>query len=277
MDFLEELLKGRGKTRDIQAFIDSKMKTVETIPPMTPECRVRPSGIEKFCPRYEALRVEKNLVIRHENSARLERIFAVGRAYEKHLRDTVLAPIGILVGAWRCPRCTMHYGSTDPDRAVPRPTSCPACNAEDEMAYVEPFGYADEPSNLGGSGDGFILWGGEVSLLEVKTANKDRFDLVAKNRFPFPEHHSQAQVYMSAFGLKKTLFWYHNKNSGDQLCLWVVASESSLAAQVAKARSLKHYFHTKTIPERICVSMTCARAKECPIAKVCFEKGKEET
>lgn len=270
--FLDALLKPRERSRDIQAFIDSAMRQAEMTQPMTGDCRVRPSGIEDFCPRHEALRHRDGLVVKSDVSPRLARIFAAGRAYERYLRDTVLAPAGVLVGAWRCLACGFQHGRPRPAAAIARPVVCRCGRLGAEvLQYVEPFGYVDPvKSNLGGSGDGFILWEGEVGLLEVKTANQERFKKVSKARFPMVEHHSQAQVYMRAFGLTRTLFWYVDKNGGDHLALWIVAAPRVQDGLVAKAEALRRYFDTRSLPERICQSSQCSRAKHCLTAELCF-------
>lgn len=272
MNFLDSLLKQRERPRDIQAFIDSAMRAAETKPPMTPASRVRPSGIEGFCPRAEAIRARDGLTVRSDVTPRLARIFAAGRAYERYLRDTVLAPAGVLVGAWKCVGCGALHGEMKPQGARPRPDQCGRCGLPVEaLQYVEPFGFVDKAgSNIGGSADGFILWERELGLLEVKTANDERFKRVSKARFPLVEHHSQAQVYMRVFRLPRTLFWYVNKNTGDHLALWVAAAPKVQDAMVAKAEALRRYFETGTLPERICQTGLCPRAKQCLVAETCF-------
>ena len=272
MDLFEELFGEAAKVdpaEEIKKLIDSGGVTEEVIAPLGPSDRVRASSIEKFCPRFEALRHRDGIHLREKVSGRLNRIFSHGRIFERALRDQVFGPLGILVGAWRCLGCDYEAGEPTAKGAISKPESCLQCGCL-SLTYVEPFGMAGS-SNVGGSGDGFILWKGEKVLLEIKTAKAEIFREVAVKRWPLPDHVSQTQVYLEVFKLKHSLVWYYNKNTSEHLPIWTSKSDAKVQKLLAKGSSLADYFQTRNIPDRLCENATCSRAKECTLRDLCFQ------
>lgn len=272
MDLFQDLF-GRSAADDsaeLRSILDKFDKTEEFVLPLQPTDRVRASGIEGFCPRFEALRHRDKIALRQRTSSRLNRIFRDGRTFERALRDKVFGPAGLLVGVWECSsRCGEVVGSYQaPVKAVARPASCPRCRCS-EMTYVEPFSYVPG-TLLGGSTDGFILWKGERSLLEIKTSKDKIWQRVAKKNHPMASHVSQTNVYMEAFGVRRSLLWYYNKNTSEHLAIWTVKSDSHVQKMVAKTHALAEYFKTGILPGRLCPQSSCTRAKGCSIQSLCF-------
>lgn len=253
---------------ELRSLIDKADKDEKWVLPLQPHDRVRASGIEAFCPRFEAIRHRNDIALRERTSGRLNRIFRDGRTFEKALRDRVFGPSGLLVGVWECAtRCGYRIGDY-PNVLAPKPEQCPSCRGE--VTYVEPFGFVPG-TRLGGSCDGLILWKGERCLLEVKTSKDKIWQRVAKRGHPLASHVSQANVYMEIFGLRRVVFWYYNKNTSEHLPLWAVKSQPHVQKMVAKANALADYFNTGSLPSRLCDSVSCARAKGCSLRGPCFQ------
>lgn len=268
MDLFEQLFD-RPSTDDsdeIRRVIDAEGKTEEVKPPPDPGDRIRASGIEDFCPRFEALRHRDGIALREKTQGRLNRIFKDGRVFERALRDSVFGKAKLLIGTWSCISCG---ALSRPWSVMPTRAHCPAEGRSDHWTYEEPFGMIDG-TNIGGSGDGFILWKGERCLLEVKTSKDQFWREIARVRSPLTRHVSQAQVYLEVFGLKRCLFWYYNKNTSEHLPLWMTKSDDHVKKMVAKDAVLKDYFKTGLLPDRICSSPACSRAKECSLKALCF-------
>lgn len=260
--------KSVDDTAEVKALIDGEGKTEAMIQPMNVDDRVRASGIEDFCPRFEALRSRDSIVLRERVTGRLNRIFDHGRIFERALRDQVFGPLGVLIGCWRCKACSKEHGKSLPRLAVKQPKACQCgCAAFD---YVEPSGMIDG-TNVGGSGDGIFVWKGEECLLEIKTCKSEFFKEVEQKRWPFPRHFSQTQVYLEAFGLRKSLHWYYNKNTSEHLPIWTVKSDEAVKKLIAKGSAFKDYFKTGILPDRVCSNSTCSRAKECVLRGPCFD------
>lgn len=254
---------------ELKSILDKFDKTEEFIPPLKADDRVRASGIEAFCPRFEALRHRDKTALRARTSGRLNRIFRDGRTFERVLRDRIFGPSGLLVGVWECSlRCGYRIGEY-PKVVVESPVKCPGCFGD--MTYVEPFGYVPG-TNLGGSGDGFIRWKGERLLLEVKTCKDRIWQKIARKRHPLLSHVSQTNVYLEIFGLNRSLVWYYNKNTSEHLSLWTVKSKEHVQKMVAKANALKEYFGTGILPGKLCDSAFCPRAKGCMLKDRCFNE-----
>lgn len=275
MSFFGELLEqiDEARANDLQAFIEAKDEVVEEKPPLGPTDVVRASSIWDFCARREAIRAKRQLTIRDKISARLSRIFRFGRVFERYLRNEVFGSTGLLVGKWECAVCG-HVLAQGPDGEplYPRPQiGCPHCLAKSGWNYSEQF-KKDRMSGVGGHNDGFIVWNGQMAILEVKTANSWSYKSIVKNNTPMRAHIAQAQVYMHLHGLKRALVWYYNKDTSDQLSFWLDYDKDFAQSMLAKAKDFRKFFKTGELPERMCSDHRCPRAKECALRDVCFKE-----
>jgi len=270
-ELLEDLDKDRSK--DIKAYLENQDLIVEDKPPLGLSDVIRASSIWNFCPRMEALRVQKKLTLRDEVSGRLSRIFRFGRVFERHLRDMIFGVNDLLIGKWHCAACERDAGLDLAGaiyRVKPR-DKCKNCGAK-LWSYTEIL-KVDDASNVGGHTDGFIKWADDYAILEIKTANEWSFKSIRKANRPMQSHFAQTQVYMHLHGYKKALVWYYNKNTSDQETFWIEYDPSFARAMLDKATQFRDFLKSDqtVLPARLCSDKKCPRAKECPLRDVCFQ------
>lgn len=268
-DFLEKLED--DKSKDIQAFLEGYDDVVEDLPPLGPEDRIRASSIWDFCARREAIRWERQLTLHDEISGRLSRIFRFGRVFERYLRDTIFGGHDLLIGKWKCISCDFIPPTNEAgDGIYKKPTAACKCGAN-AWSYFE-VEKIDPSTGVGGSNDGFIYWGNDYAILEVKTANEWSYKAIIKRGQPDIKHIAQAQIYMHLHGYKRALVWYYNKNTSEQKTFWLDYDAGFVQSLLDKARAYREYHKSKTMPARMCSDHRCPRAKECPVKTICFKE-----
>lgn len=260
------------KKRDLREYIESTLREENVKEPMGPDSVVRASGIHDFCPRMEAIRVEKKINVKDVIEPKLSRIFRTGRAYEKAYRDEIFGNLGVLIGKWECKKCGDIPDSFFGEPRYKKPSKCIHCGTS-EYTYKEEFAL-DKDSGVGGSTDGFIYWNNDYALIDFKTANNRRFT-EAKKKGPSENYIAQLQVYMRLHGYKKGIIWYVNKDNCDEAVFWIDYDSKYATLLMNKGIEMKEFFRSGTMPQRICVNTECQRAQDCPVREICFGEMKD--
>ncbi len=240
-------------------YLDKSLSSYESVPPWTPDDVVRVSHLLDLCPRQEALRAIHQVDKVKKIERGLRGVFDIGRAFHTLVQNEWLR--GVLYGAWRCPNCGFV---SEPSLGPPaHPFQC-----KEPMVYVEPEIF-DPTDKIIGHADGIIEMGGQRLLLELKTVNAYMFSLLSRG--PQSKHVTQANMYMDLLGLDRGVILYFNKDDA-QLREFFIASQPSMVGLIrSRLRETRLAIQTKTIPDaRVCDSASCARAKACPVRKICF-------
>lgn len=259
----------KERVKDLREWTDDALVTTREAPVLGEKDLVRASGMYKFCPRLEALKIKHDKPLSETISAKLNKTFDFGRAFEVYFRDEKLGNLGLVIGKWQCQEC----GFT-PERyaGAPRykkPDTCPKCGQRGQFRYREEE-KTDERIGLRGHCDGFLYWGNEYSILEMKTANDHRFKTVKKQGRPFDDHVAQVQVYMRMYGYDKALIWYFNKDSSDDLTFWVNHDKEYSWSLFQRIVDFREFFKTGVVPKGICVTKEDDKAKKCDLCELCF-------
>jgi len=252
---------------DISEVVAEYLEENRLVPPMKKGDVIRVSSLSKMCPREEAICSKKGLVRQDTIGSQLSLIFRMGRAFEVAYRDDVLGNLGIAIGKWKCLDCGHQPEMMDGVPRYPRPKNCPKCKSKD-FKYVEEFAL-DKATMIGGSTDGFLFWNMDYAMLEMKTVNTRRFDMV-KKKGPFEEHVDQIMAYMKLHGYKKGLIVYGHKDTGAELMFWIDYDPKLAGYLFNKGVQLQEFFNEGILPQKMCINAECPRAGECSVKDICF-------
>lgn len=238
---------------------------------------LRASGVAELCPREEVLCAVYDVIRRDKGKAGLSLIFAHGAGLHDILQNRVLVQAGVLLGQWRCVGCGFFHGEIKPDVRVEdcvirRPDKCSKCSTA-KFLYEEPYAWS-ERYQIGGHTDGFLALPGHagLGLLEAKSINPRGAWQVRDT--PNVGHVVQLQTYLWLFERQwgKILYWDKAGNGVDALIEHHVDRDEDTITQVKETiDSILNGSRTGVLPERICATHDCTRAKACVVSKKCFE------
>jgi|WetSurMetagenome_2_1015567.scaffolds.fasta_scaffold08587_1 hypothetical protein len=256
---------------------------------------IRISSFAGLCAREEVLcsAGRLNLIRRETIEPDVGTYFEHGNGLHWVLQNRILPDTGTIRGRWRCGNCGTHHGGfeawlVDADgpkkdkealhRAqATRPETCPTCNAPltSVSSYYAEQLLVDPKLRLSGHPDGF-LWIESLpglGLLEIKSINpKGAWEV---RGCPKLDHVVQAQCYMWLTGCRwaKLLYW---DKAGQGMSAFIEHLIEYDEDHVDAIRNLVHEIwdgvRGEMLPERICESSVCARAKLCSVTKPCFEE-----
>ncbi len=241
---------------------------------------VRSSSVHGLCAREEVLAALLEVVRKEKINASLSLIFAHGNALHHQLQNDILPRLGVLLGQWRCNWCMKRHGGWSkkypPERTlVRRPKKCRRCG-QSSLTYSELM-FEDEALHINGHPDGFLQIPGlpGLGILEAKSIGMRGGPEI--RRTPNVSHVLQAQTYMMLTGLRwaKILYWQKAENGLDALVEHLVEyDQETIDAIREMVQSIWIGIKRKELPDRICETQTCNRAKECALVKQCFEYNK---
>ena len=243
-------------------------------PPLTNTSYIRASSVPNLCPREEVLCAIEGITRPDDVDAGLNLTFLHGTALHWAVQNQLLGPMGILYGTWKCERCLALYGAQREGRAedwaVAMPKEC-ACGAR-EFTYKE-ASFVDHDLRMTGHSDGFLVIPGlpGMGILEVKSIGS-RYAKEIKVA-PQIAHMIQAHVYMMFTGFRwaKILYWQKGESGLGSLVEHHVDRDEETIRRVQDAiRSIWAGVALKTLPERVCATDSCAKAKACPVSTKCF-------
>jgi hypothetical protein len=243
-------------------------------PPLTNTSYVRASSVPNLCPREEVLCALEGITRPDDVDAGLNLTFLHGTALHWAVQNQLLGPMGVLYGTWKCERCTALYGEQREGRAedwaVPMPKEC-KCGAR-EFTYKE-ASFVDHDLRMTGHSDGFLVIPGlpGMGILEVKSIGS-RYAKEIKVA-PQIAHMIQAHVYMMFTGFRwaKILYWQKGEAGlGSLVEHHIDRDEETIRRVQDTIRSIWAGVALKTLPERICATDSCSKAKACPVSTKCF-------
>ena len=218
-----------------------------------------------------------------------EMMMGMGTLAHSYLQDNVLGPMGVLAGEWVCNDCTFSwdgfYGS------------CPECakrlGGKLSIPKYREFTVTNEVLGLQGHVDGLIeinrlkavadglpcpkeVKDEEYACLEIKTTNSRAFKIVSGSN-ELPSYYAmQATLYQLLLGVKKTLFWYIDRDRMGH-CSFIYEGDPELEKiarekihEVRDALKVGEVLPTTT---GVCASIKDSRAKKCPFVEDCFKAG----
>lgn len=273
------------KDSPLISLIRQGLREDRVVAPMGKNSWLRVSGLARLCAREEVLCVQHGVSRRDEVSPDLGLIFEHGHALHWVLQNRVLPLLGeVLRGRWRCMACgNVHGGRAHwivgrfsveefVQAQVPRPSRCRRCSSilNSDSCFYEEQNLVDLKLRLGGHPDGFLAIPGEphLGILEGKSISAK--GALEVRQCPKHEHVIQTQAYMRLTGLTwaKVLYWNKGGSGMSALAEHTLRYDDAL---VERIMSTIHSVRGESLPDRICGSAQCPRAKVCPVAKQCFE------
>lgn len=255
-------------------------------PPMQPGDLVRASGIAYLCPREEVLANKYDVIRVDHKRAMLQITLDIGHIFHDLYRDRYFGPMGEWVGSWKCERCgwdTDKAGMSEPPvfehRVVSRgkmakmPSKCLGCGDEKSITFNE-WKLVDKSLLIHGHPDGWSWRSGmDRVLVDLKSHGASDFKSRKKLR---DGHDIQVWAYQHMCGDKNGMVWYLNKSPwGDAINFvrevpvqWDAKGFRSDVQQPVE--SLHNGLAGGPVPERLCISPSMPRAKDCQLADVCF-------
>lgn len=273
---LGKLVSTQKKSSSIVHLIKEKLVEERLVPPMTTESCIRASSMYRMCPREEVLASLLNVTRAEKLNADSMLTFQHGHGLHHQLQNDILPFLKVLVGRWECQKCLKTYGYWDhkvpPELTLrPKPEKCDNCG-EDRFVYDE-FFFKDEQLRIEGHSDGLLLVPGRpgIGVFEGKSiSERGAYDVRSA---PKVDHIVQVHVYMHLTGLKwgKILYWNKGKHGLQALIEHDVERDDELIKIIVDGvKSIRKGIRTNSLPDRICGSPTCNRAKVCYFAKECF-------
>ena len=241
------------------------------------EGHIHVSGLIGFCAReHVILRLHSDQPVLNNVDAGMRIVWALGRAAEHHVRDSVISiRRNDVMGVWRCP-CgeTKHTGY--------RPSvNCRRCQKSVHV-YGE-MTLFDEEAGVSGNPDVLIREGQFIVPVEIKSMNKKEWDTLAApkgdhvfqvmgyaailRRLRYPVHRNAIIVYVSKdymFGSPYKEFQIDTE-SRSLNAQWERSRQEAIAAHAATASGV--------IPARtMCQTVDSTRAKTCKCTLQCFSR-----
>lgn len=266
----------------LKKLIREKYTVVEEVPWLTRRSWIRASGFSMLCPREEVLCSIGKVKRERRISPDLNLIFQHGHALHARLQDHILPAVGVLRGKWICVGCGTMYGGHVEDGvpteewAVARPSE--PCSCGSEKYNFNEVRFVNEEYRIAGHTDGFLSlpeYHPGLGVLEAKTiATSWQISNVPKL-----EHDIQAQVYMWLSGCEwgVILYWVKSENGlGGLVEHFIERDEGTIDRIKAVLRSIWEGIETENLPDRICASDDCKRAKACAVKNICFSMDSGE-
>lgn len=249
---------------------------------------IRVSSLSTLCPREEVLRSKDNVVRDDPYDGDLGLIFEHGHALHWVLQNKVMPATGTFYGKWRCTNleCGFEVGGWDPnarprksilDSQVARPKVCASCGQKldsDNSIYVEQH-FKNFEYRIQGHPDGFLRIPGMegTGVFEAKSINpKGAWEV---RGCPKLDHVVQVQCYMWLTGCRwaKILYWDKGGMGLSALVEHTIEYDEALTDTIKEEiAAIWVGIEDGILPERTCEIRSCARAKKCAVADVCFER-----
>ena len=289
---LAKLVSKQKGRRFLKNLIAEELAEERDVQPLSPhecneecaeECRVhtvRASSMYRICAREEVLAGLLEVVRKDKVDGNLAMIFQHGHALHHQLQNEILPRLQVIVGQWRCQWCMKLHGGLKkgvPKELTlkPRPKRCRRCKKSD-FVYNE-LSFYDEELRLSGHNDAFLkqpgypgLGVGEFKSIGVRGGLEIR-------KAPNVGHVIQAQVYMMLSGCRwaKILYWQKSETGINALVEHTVEYDEGTVRVIRDMiRSIWKGLRDRDLPERICATDDCKRAKGCALKQACFRYGK---
>jgi hypothetical protein len=247
------------------------------------------SSLLDVCVRQQVIAANHQVPIAESHTGSMKLVFAFGRAAENHARRQIILSRGRqgIYGKWICPcEFSAHVGEYPHDRR------CTRCHKALSI-YKEPL-LVDVDREIVASPDLTTIEANSYFLVvECKSMKAEEFD---KLRAPLADHASQGLGYRRMYQqagfpvldfaaivyIRKEFIWGGGRNrvykefhvtegeTNRELGLFG-GYRPQLNFMWEAAENITHHKRHGTIPRRtVCGHAGCSRAKQCPVAHICF-------
>lgn len=245
----------------------------------------------EFCPRMYALLDITKKKPKDEFLTTSQRVtFKLGYALAEAVTDW-LADAGMVIGDWRCNNCKTHY------RFQKRPLECKTVGCCHTTFTYEEVRFKSGYSSISGGVDLLVDFGAPLyELVELKTIDKEEFK---KLEMPFAEHRWRTNLYLrlveesdhphkARINCNRARVLYISKGgwgcADSQPKEWglkdggfspfkeffIERKDVDTQKLSDYARMVKTFRETGLIPQGVCPTSFCSRAKYCPVVQDCF-------
>ena len=295
MGMADVLAKAESPTslKTIITDILKQEETKEPLDPSNPNHRLSISAIASLCPREEVICGLKKISRVRVIDVGLGTAFKTGHALHEVMQGSILSESPCFLGMWSCLDCGRLHGSYDPespgDGLIPCPELCsnPECLSNDPSTKRSSwqkqasFMYREvrvEDTDLRVSGrmDGILsipIYPG-FGVFELKSIAQHSAWKI--RHVPQAEHVIQCQLYMELTGLKWAIILYWNKGgSGADIFVEHLVEYDPITVLELRSQILSIWkgIRDNLLPDRICATVGCTRAKACDIREQCFNFG----
>ena len=251
---------------------------------------VHVSSMIGWCPRQVALLMKRSQSVPMSVRSEMRLLWAIGRAVEKHIRDGIIEHIGRdkAFGNWTC-QCGatsfVGFGKF-------LPSYCRKCSGS-VTCYTE-YQVKSDDYRVRGSIDLLVAPHGELVPVEIKSitnspsanSKKVGFDSLKQ---ALGDHQHQAGIYGYLLRHEKVAEEYGVKPSDSFVVLYgskdyrfgkpykefhvpIAAREKPAVTDLKLAKQAwRASKNLSPLPMRVCSTIECTRAKECPVALECFQ------
>lgn len=273
-DLLEgmgSILKAPDPDEDLVEWASTSLRTVVEKPPMKPGDWLRASKVGYLCPREEVLCFKYDITRTEVITADNRWTFDIGTSMHWGMQNLVLGPQKKIVGVWRCRQCGKLHGSYEENDIRFFPEGCEQDGTHDAgFDYVEAT-ILHHDLLLSGHLDG--LHPNPDDIWEFKTANP--FAVLRMMKDGLPSHYRiQIHPYLRGVGRKRARFVFLNKGENSIKKGWKtlnVEFDPEIWDGVRRdILDLREGLDGGPVPDRICATADCPRAKSCPVRAQCF-------
>lgn len=219
---------------------------------------IRVSSIPYMCPKHTVWYALSDDIEYSESKI----IYEFGNAFQDIVRNNYLAPMGVLLGQWKCKRCQIIRKFDDEAIIHKYPheldESCTSCNFKGNGGSIYEYHEITLKSDghrIQGHADGFLNFGHKYELLEIKTANDNSFKMFKKLKTNAPymdTYIMQVQMYMWLAQYDETRFLFFNKNSSDMISFSVSLNMDIVNAVLTKVKLIRDGIKNRELPQCFC-------------------------
>lgn len=298
-DVIQMARESEDKTAGERLFEYSRVfRGYNEVEPMQVGDLVRASSLPYLCPREEVLAHRYDVMRARHNEPMLQITLDIGHAFHDLYRDVYYGPMGEWVGSWKCMMCgwdtdraglskppETNNGCTSPGVLTKMPEKCGNCHAPFIVHPGSGDGYRgngtfnewhieDKGIGVKGHPDGWVARPRVRRLLvDLKSHGHRGF---ASRRKLRDGHDLQAWAYQFMCGDEAAEVWYLNKSPWGDHAAFVKTVPVEFDKKGFRQSVLSPVERTLDglaggpLPERMCVSVECPRAKECQLSSICF-------
>jgi hypothetical protein len=263
-------------------------RCTKTKEPMQPGDSFRASSMGYLCVREEILAHRYDFIRVEHIQPGLQITFDIGHRFHDLYRDLYFGPMGEWAGAWECLHCgwsTDDSGDSappgkNPGRLATMPLTCKKCGApfisfDDEIrtyGHFKEWLVEDHELFFYGHPDGWSVAASRV-LADLKSNSATSFPT---RRSVEPAHVAQLMAYLHMCQERHGSIWYVNKSPWGDSPSFLRDFEIEYNVDLFKKlvatpmTLLQNGLAGGPLPDRICPTKDCPRAKECQLSDVCF-------
>lgn len=177
---IDEISRVRSDNEWLSIVLQEALHSERTVPALKHDDWLSVSKIAYLCPRQQVIASRLGVELVDEWSAQARWRADRGTAIHHVFQEMWLGPLKLLLGGWRCPKCTKVYGADEngevwPSTAIVCPDLCEACGQkwrrQEPFHFVEPYSI-DTQLKVRGRIDGLLrLPGYYPEVIDLKTTH----------------------------------------------------------------------------------------------------------